>query len=220
MNEAFRFDNVTCASCHTAPGAGTNRRIQFFRSQEQPFKVAQLRNVYQKLGYSRIPGTFSRNGFGLDHDGVLSNLFDFLSQPQFNRFANDTARKLNLAAFLVCFDTGMAPAVGFSYTLTANRIDTLQAAATLALLVGSATIGDIDLIVKGTMAGVPRGWLYRPDTHDFAPDSAEDEPISPGDLREAVLDGEVLTVMGVPPGSGPRMGIDRDLDGVLDSDEL
>jgi len=26
-------------------------------------------------------------------------------------------------------------------------------------------------------------------------------------------------VMGVPPGSGPRIGIDRDLNGVLDADE-
>jgi hypothetical protein len=37
-------------------------------------------------------------------------------------------------------------------------------------------------------------------------------------LREKILLGDTLTIMGVPPGSGRRMGIDRDIDGILDGD--
>ena len=40
------------------------------------------------------------------------------------------------------------------------------------------------------------------------------------DLVANVTNGNTLTLMGVPPGSGLRMGIDRDLDGTLDADVL
>ena len=38
-------------------------------------------------------------------------------------------------------------------------------------------------------------------------------------LRAKVLAGDTLTIMGVPVGSGTRMGIDRNLNGILDGDE-
>jgi len=37
-------------------------------------------------------------------------------------------------------------------------------------------------------------------------------------LTTKVQNGDALTIMGVPPGSGVRMGIDRDGDGVLNAD--
>lgn len=47
------------------------------------------------------------------------DLFTFLSRPVFGTFANDTVRQRNLDAFVPCFDTGIAPAVGIARTLTA-----------------------------------------------------------------------------------------------------
>ena len=38
------------------------------------------------------------------------------------------------------------------------------------------------------------------------------------ELETKITACDTLTVMGVPPGSGQRMGIDRNLDGVLDGD--
>src|SRR5262249_4919205 len=39
-------------------------------------------------------------------------------------------------------------------------------------------------------------------------------------LAAKIESGDTLTIMGVPPGSGRRLGVDRDLDGVLDADVL
>ena len=38
-------------------------------------------------------------------------------------------------------------------------------------------------------------------------------------LRAKVLAGDSLTIMGVPVGTGTRIGVDRDLNNVLDGDE-
>jgi hypothetical protein len=44
-------------------------------------------------------------------------------------------------------------------------------------------------------------------------------PFTLAQLRALLYKGDTLTFMGVPPGSGVRMGVDRDLNGVLDSDQ-
>ena len=46
-----------------------------------------------------------------------------------------------------------------------------------------------------------------------------DAPLTRAQLVAKVLVGDTLTIMGVPPGTGPRLAIDRDLNGVLDGDE-
>jgi hypothetical protein len=38
-------------------------------------------------------------------------------------------------------------------------------------------------------------------------------------LRSRILAGDTLTIMGVPNGSGARIGIDRNVNGILDGDE-
>ena len=43
-------------------------------------------------------------------------------------------------------------------------------------------------------------------------------PFTQAQLWNKIAAGDTLTVMGVPPGSGLRMGIDRDLDGRFDGD--
>ena len=75
--------------------------------------------------------------------------------------------------------------------------------------------------MKGTLAGEARGWL---------PAAGGDVPQRPRDasrrstdaaLRaQATVAGQELTYTCVPPGSGARIGIDRDEDGFLDRDEL
>ena len=57
-------------------------------------------------------------------------------------------------------------------------------------------------------------------TAEFQSDKATDPPIDRAAL-EALITGpdQYLTVMCTPWGSGTRVGIDRDSDGVLDGDE-
>jgi YVTN family beta-propeller protein len=218
MNEPFT-DNVTCNSCHTAdPGTGTDRRI-FPASQMQDapgIKVPHLRNIYQKLNFNNAPGASSISGFGLLHDGSSPNLLAFLSLPVFQLFANDTTRKKNLNAFMQCFDTGMAPAVGYSRTLTASNVSDTATANDWTLLEKQAAAGNVDLIVKGTVNGQRRGLLYRPSSRDYVTDKVGVGPFTRAKLKSKIAAGDILTIMGVPPGSGRRMGIDRNLDGILD----
>jgi hypothetical protein len=219
INENYT-STLRCNTCHTAPlGPGTDRTITPAAAlqESQSFKVPQLRNMYEKTGFNDMPGAISLDGFGFTHDGVDATLFRFLSRPVFVNFRNDTARKTNLNAFLMCFDTGAAPAIGFTRTLTASNVSsavldewtTMQA---------QAAVGNIDLIVKGTVNGKRRGLVYQPASGTYKSDKPGLGPFTQAELKAKVEGGDTLTITGVPAGSGVRMGIDRDLNGELDGD--
>src|SRR5207244_8123216 len=89
------------------------------------------------------------------------------------------------------------------------------------LLIARANAGDCDLVVKGVRAGEARGWLYQPSAGQFQSDRASEPLLSEATLRgQAATTGQELTYTAVPPGSGVRIGIDRDEDGFLDRPEL
>ncbi len=211
-----RLNFFKCNSCHAStPGPGSANVIQNFEGQEQPMKIAQLRNVYQKLLFNNDRGAQSIDGFGIEHDGGFSSIFGLLSSPGvFGPIENDAQAKLDLSAFVQCFDTGVAPAVGFTRTLTAATID--SAIADWVTLQNQAAAGNIDLIVKGTVLGQRRGMLYLPASSSYILDKSGAAAMKFSQLYSLVKLGDTLTVMGVPPGAGRRMGIDRNLDGTLD----
>ncbi len=60
--------------------------------------------------------------------------------------------------------------------------------------------------------------VYRPGSNDYKTDQTGLGPFTQAQLQMKIAAGDTISVTGVPPGSGTRMGIDRDLDGVLDSD--
>jgi DNA-binding beta-propeller fold protein YncE len=178
-------------------------------------------------------------GFGFLHDGSMDTIFRFHNAIVFNQcipgfgcingggFANgaagDPARR-EVEAFMFAFDSNLAPIVGQQATLTStsgvdvgNRINLLIAQADSDYFPGTK---HCDLVVKGTLAGEARGWLYNPTTNNFESDRAADAPIGDAALRDvADVAGQELTYTCVPPGSGERIGIDRDEDGILDGDE-
>ncbi len=223
---------LRCNTCHAVPN-GTDRSLTpaVALQESQSFKVPQLRSVYQKLRFTNAPGAESLLGFGLIHDGQDPSLFQFLSRPVFGSFANNAAIKQNVAAFVQCFDTGVAPAVGYGRTITvANRgaadvvadWDLLESQADLLNNPHLGTTGqsltNIDLVVRGTVGGRQRGFLYQPAGRTYQPDTTSQPALSRAALAAALGAGDAITLLGVPPGSGRRVGIDRDLDGVLDSD--
>ncbi|MCL4787041.1 MAG: hypothetical protein KJ070_09660 [Verrucomicrobia bacterium] len=186
--------------------------------------MPHLRNLYQKTGLNRTKGspatgTNSLSGFGFTHDGEFQDLFTFLSIPAFGVFQNDTVRKTNLQAFLLCFDTGTAPAVGYGRTVRAANVHTPGISNDWSLLEAQAAVRtNIDLIVKGTIDGIHRGLLYQPVANHYQLDSTNGAPLTRTELVAKVQAGDTLTFLGVPPGAGSRMGLDRDGDGVLDAD--
>ncbi|MEK7706944.1 MAG: hypothetical protein AAB380_02985 [Verrucomicrobiota bacterium] len=224
---AFPGGVIKCISCHALPtGSDLTITTDLVLPGSQGFKVPHLRNIYQKTGLNRtratpaVGGTNSIGGFGFQHDGKFEDLFAFLSQSVFDRFASSNILKTNLQAFVLCFDTGTAPAVGYSRTARAANVNTASISNDWSLLEAQATVlTNIDLVVKGTVDGRRRGLLYQPGANNYKLDSTNDVTLTRAQLAAKVQAGDTLAVMGVPPGAGQRMGIDRDLNGVLDADE-
>jgi len=75
-------------------------------------------------------------------------------------------------------------------------------------------------VAKGESDHGEKGYLYDVASDRFLGNRRSDTPISDGNLRlRAYQDGGELTYTCTPPGSGARIGIDRDEDGILDGDE-
>ncbi len=210
---------LTCNSCHTLP-TGTNRLIIPASAllESQDFKVPQLRNVYQKLFSFKSATTPSLSGFGLVHDGQSPDVPTFLTSPVFGPFAAPTPAgatiRANLGAFMQCFDTGTAPAVGYSRTGTVAAMS----ADWTTLAAQAAVAGTSDLVVQGIVDGWRRSFLYRPGTNDYRSDQTGYGPFTRAQLEARILAGAILTILGMPPGTGIRV-IDRDANGIVDGDE-
>ncbi len=215
------FINLRCNTCHSVP-TGSDRGFTPAQALEEPqdFKVPQLRNIYQKMRFTNSPGAQSLLGFGLTHDGMDPSLFAFLSRPVFGLFANDAVVKRNLSAFVQCFDTGTAPAVGYARTLTATNVASLSVSNDWSLLEAQTVGGtNIDLIVKGLVDGQRRGFVFVVASNVYRADKQSLAPLTRSALVGKVTAGGVLTVMGVPPGTGTRLGVDQNANGILDGDE-
>jgi len=218
-----KTNGPTCVSCHTAdPGPGTNLQVRLGSEPQpdivQPFKVPHLRNLYQKTNIDFNNGAASVDGFGFGHNGQDNGIIAFLHK--FPTFANSLTDKENIEAFQLCFDTGTAPAVGYSRTLTSATVGTAPAQSDWNTLQSQAstTPANIDLIANGTIQGQVHGLLYLPATNNYQSDTTGLGPFTQQQLTTFIQNGDTLTIMGVPPGSGTRMAIDRNLDGTLNGD--
>lgn len=210
--------NPTCQSCHTAtPGPGSDTFVMQLAHDPQPMKVPQLRNVYQKLLFDPHQDAQSIDGFGLTHEGETPDLLTFI-ESTFPAIASNPANTADLAAYSLSFDTGTAPAVGFTRTLTAANIGSAGVLDEWSVLVRQVKAGNIALIAKGTIQGAAHGLLFDPATDTYFADRTGLGPFTAAQLAAFVKAGDTLTLMGVPPGSGRWMGIDFNLDGVLDGD--
>jgi hypothetical protein len=215
----------TCTQCHFAAPflPGTNGQIinKFFLQGSQDTKIPQLRNLYRKTGFTDLPGALSKRGFGFTHNGAVDNLLNFLRLPTFNfgGIQEGDANRRDVEQFLLCFDTGIAPAVGYQLTFTGANNSDPTAIARLDTLAGQAEAGFCDLVAKGRSALKARGWLYAGGGM-WRPDRLAESEITTAALRVLGGIGSEITVTGVPAGSGTRMGIDQDRDGHRDRDEL
>jgi hypothetical protein len=127
------------------------------------------------------------------------------------------ALRQSLASFVLSYDSNMFPIVGQQVTLTTD--DASSAAARIALFEAQATAGNCDLVVRGTIAGREHGFVFSKGA--FATDRSRAPELSDRLLQALV--GTLtpsLTFTAVPPGSGWRLGIDRDGDGYADGDEI
>lgn len=243
-----------CITCHTLPtGLGTDLRFtnaiwvqvplganaahhialfELRRNNQLPFKIASLRNLFDKFGMD-LTRTNSRAGFGFSHDGSVDTLVRFM-QDGFAVTNDQTAA--DITAFLLCFtgsdltpgsltDPDRSPGVASLDTPAAvGRQITISNAAVVALIdnmigLAAASTSRVDLVVKGFKAGLPRGWFFDRTSGIFLSDR-QSEIFSPASLRSLAAPGAEQTYTVVPRGTGRRIGIDRDADGYFDRDEL
>jgi hypothetical protein len=206
---------VTCSTCHALP-AGTNNMVVTNQILQEPqqMNVPQIRNIYRKQGFLNAPGAV-KSGFGMIHDGSIDTPITFLNLPVFNPWP--AATKDDVAAFLLEVDTGTAPTVGLQVTVTAANANAAATTATLSLLESQAAAGNCSVVVKGTLFGLPRGLVYQTGSANYLTDTAGLGPFTSTDLRNQASSGQAAwTFTGVAPGTGTRIGVDRDLDGTLD----
>ena len=127
------------------------------------------------------------------------------------------ATRRALASFVFAFDSNLRPVVGQQATLTASNGSAVASA--LALFESQAAAGNTDLVVRGRIGGRDAGFVYQ--SGAFLSDVASAAALSDAQLRALVGPStDALTFTCVPPGSGVRVGIDRDGDGYADGDEI
>ncbi len=232
---------ASCEGCHEldrALGKFGNGGGSTFEGEAMEFKVPHLRNAYQKVGMFGImpsdpipnpPGGGAPTGpqvraTGFLHDGSVDTVASFLSA---NAFTLSSTQILDLEALIMAFETDMAPIVGQQITLTDTSDPAVDGRITLLInraqasfdLPGSISARECDLVVKGVVGGVLRGWVYNPDDDDFEPD-VPGPAWTRQDLEdEAAIPDQELTFTCVPPGSGERMGINRDRDTFFDGED-
>ncbi len=222
---------------------GTNGRYSNDVVVPQVVKIPHLRNLYQKVGMFGIApakgvltdlpngeNLFMGDqiaGFGYGHDGTFDTVFRFIRDTVFSfrtsqfpgdpgnegGFTDDEAGDVlrrQVESYVLAFDSNLKPVVGQQETI--GRMSAPNAEARIALLMGQADVGACDLIAKNAR----HGFLYAGDGK-FLTDSPYYPQVTYSQLKHLARFGFTLTYTCAPPGSGLRMGIDRDLDGKLDS---
>ncbi|MFP2923803.1 YncE family protein [Pyxidicoccus sp. 3LG] len=239
------FNCNGCHTIDGAQGFFGTDGLASFEGIPQIVKIPHVRNMYTKVGMFGFPDSafFSHpetgqlgdqiRGFGFTNDGAVDTLFRFFSAIVFTNtsiggplvgFENDTQRR-EMEDFMLAADTDLAPIVGQQITLTntnastvGSRIDLLiaRARAPFASKILGGQTYEADLVAKVAVSGRVRGYLYERASGTWKPDNATAN-ITTAALRAlANTAGQEVTFTAVPPGSGLRVALDRNLDGRLD----
>ncbi len=226
-NYALFAGNLKCVTCHTADFENDNfTGSSPFMDDEgllQMFNTGQLRGIYDKE-YREL------TGFGTHHDGAHDGVVGFLDAVVFGFDAFDLLTDQDMAdlsSFLNAWDSGISPLVGdqahfgpLQPTLFGGRdVGFLKEAEFQAQPPKSW----VDLIGKGWRfqegAFVPLGMVYQFDTGtaQWRYRLDDDTWADRDDLLDAIEAGLMsVTFTAVPPGTGVRLGVDRDEDGLFD----
>lgn len=196
-------------------------------SVEEDMKIPHLRNIYQKVGMFAFNSQANSphlgdqiRGFGFDNSGAHGTIFDFLSEDVFTLNDADTrlVEELSLA-----FPSEMTPIVGQQVTVTRQNRSRSDIRNRIDLLVERALITnprpECDLVASTVIENQRVGYVMNNDGL-FIPGNSQQETRELNALMEHVsLEGNPITFTCTPPGNGTRIGVDRDSDGILDSDD-
>ncbi len=224
---------ATCNGCHVldenAGFYGTDGTMSIEGPTfDEDFKIPHLRNLYQKVGMFGSTGNPGNGapaagpqirGFGFSNDGAVDTLVTFLRASVF-RFPNPTVRE-QTAKFMLVFPSNLAPIAGQQLTVSPASPRSSTARARLDLLRARATVlgpqQECELVAQGVLGGRRFSALLN-SAGSFTRADATGTLVGFDALYEAADGaGNSITWTCVPPGSGLRIGIDRNLDGVPDA---
>jgi hypothetical protein len=234
-----------CVECHELDPQnrkfGTGGKMANVRGA-QDGKVPHLRNMYQKVGMfdfdsvSRgLPADLPQiRGFGYNPEGTSDTIFTHFIVGRFDlRGGMAFARKAGipikdskataLIEYLMAFDSNLAPIVGQQVTL--SKYSALETFERLELFIQRAGKSECDLVAKGSLTGESRGWVMtvsaaNTDDTVFQSDCRSEQHTAAQLKQIAAQPGQELTFTCVPFGSGTRIGIDRNENGIYDADDL
>jgi hypothetical protein len=220
---------ATCKMCHPVDREkgfyGTRGTISFVIGGRL-FKVPPHRNTYERVGmFGRAPSRTLRRdpeqmgpqvrGYGFTHDGGADTVIRFVSYPAFRWQGGDLDRRA-IEQYLFAFESNLKPVTGQQITVRASSTQAVRDR--VELLYARSMAGDAELVVNGTIGGMNRGFLLQA-SGEFVPDRHGEQPYSLAALLELAAGENVyLTFTAVPPGSGTRIALDRNEDGVWNRD--
>ena len=225
-----------------APGFFGTSGLSSFDFNPQLFKAPHLRNLYQKVGMfgnpdePRVPRRRQRlqgrpgarlrvpprrehrHGVPLRTMGSASRTIS--TGP--TATASRTGRRARSSGGSSRRSSWRSPPTWRPSWASRSRSRPASSAAVGArvdLLRQRADAGECDLVAKTRISGDEAGFLYV-GSGLFARDRRGQPPITDAALRSLATDsGRPVTYTCVPPGSGERVGVDRDGDGAWDGDE-
>lgn len=212
-----------CVTCHALPtGSDNNIDLMAEIGSSQPVKTPHLRTVYQRRGFSRAAGAVNVSGFGLLKDGAG------FAMPIVHPYVLDELSTLqefkDVSAYVLCFDTGVAPVVGHSITVTTADLANAAVLADLTTMEAQAAtqvsgVPNANLVARGSIGGRVRSFLYQTASSTYASDDASEGAITRSGLLASLAPGDVITFTGMPAGDGARASTDRDSNGIFNAQE-
>ena len=223
---------LTCNQCHVIDpekGLFGSSGLMSFEGETQDFKIAHLRNLYQKVGMFGMspvsdgifPGGEKHTGnqirgFGFIHDGSVDNITRFHQSSVFF-FNGGEPQQREVEQFMLAMDSNMKPIVGQQLTLGKNSNAAVKAR--VKLLFDRMDAGDNEVIAKGVKGGVAFGAVRLSDGK-FQLDDIAKAPITENELFKMTEENhQEITFTAVPLGSGRRMGVDSDDDRILNAND-
>ncbi|MFQ5410884.1 MAG: YncE family protein [Phycisphaerae bacterium] len=184
-----------------------------------PPVFGQLQLVTQMRGITRKFRNDLYTGFGLIHDGreerentnhPLKTFFATFF-PAFTPAIQDA-----LISYCEAFPTNVKPVVGWQVKPFAPVAPEDEASINLMITQHAMVPSRNDVIAKGIVAGQPRGFFLVAAEPAIIFESDLETAHTLNDLLNFINTGDSLVFSAVPPGSGQRIGIDQDLDGLGD----
>jgi DNA-binding beta-propeller fold protein YncE len=191
----------------------------FLGDQIRGFGFSRAGDIDSALRFISNFAFDTRSPFGPNPPMIGNNPQGFPSNPDGSTNAEGLRQKKTVIDFLMAFDTNLKPIVGQQITLTPTTSGAVGSR--IALLIDRGDHGDCDLVAKAFVDGSTRGYFYQGSGIFLTDRPSHGQYITAAALQAlgTAQTNNSVTYTCVPPGSGLRIGVDRDQDGIFDGDD-